>query len=266
MAGLQTMPVMIRDAVAVRVQVLQLTENLQRQDLEPLEEARGYKALMDVEDLSPPQLANRLHITAQHVRDRLRLLDDQVLADAVVRRQIAASVARAIQQLPDEQYAHFRARVQAGEHLRGSDLAQARAQLAARGYVNPRLDRRFTMSSPPEMNERDSRIVGLEEAHAGDMSSLMNTRARMLPTKPRGQVIADLMQTVFASESMQSELPARTRVPGVAVPLTVQRWHERAGRLEEDELTDLLLADLLRLHPHADLPGLRALLSARPGE
>jgi len=137
-AGLATLPVVIRDEEAGRVRVLQLVENLQRQDLSPLDEARGYQELMETEDLTPEAVARRLHVSGQRVRERLRLLADQVLADAVERGQISATVARDIMRLPDDEIACVRVRVLAGERLQSNDIAAARARLDAAGVTNPR--------------------------------------------------------------------------------------------------------------------------------
>jgi ParB/RepB/Spo0J family partition protein len=137
-AGLGMVPVVVRGAEQARIRVLQLIENLQRQNLSWLDEARAYQELIDTEGLTPPTLAAQLHISAQHVRDRLRVLADQVLADAVERRQISATAARDIKQLPDEEVMAFRNRVLAGERLQTNDVAAARARLAAAGVINPR--------------------------------------------------------------------------------------------------------------------------------
>jgi ParB/RepB/Spo0J family partition protein len=137
-AGLSTVPVVARSEESSRVRILQLVENLQRQDLSPIDEARAYQELIDLENLSPPMIAARLHLSAQHVRDRIRVLGDQVLADAVERRQISATAARDIMQLPDEEYTALRARVLNGEAIQSSDVATARGRLSATGIVNPR--------------------------------------------------------------------------------------------------------------------------------
>ncbi len=137
-AGLATVPVVARSEESSRVRILQLVENLQRQDLSPIDEARAYQELIDLENLSPPMIAARLHLSAQHVRDRLRVLSDQVLADAVERLQISATAARDIMQLPDDAYMAFRARVLNGETIQSSDVATARSNLSAAGIVNPR--------------------------------------------------------------------------------------------------------------------------------
>lgn len=137
-AGLATVPVVARGEESSRVRILQLVENLQRQDLSPIDEARAYQELIDIEKLSPPMIAARLHLSAQHVRDRLRVLSDQVLSDAVERQQISATAARDIMQLPDDAYMAFRERVLTGEAIQSSDVATARGRLSAAGIVNPR--------------------------------------------------------------------------------------------------------------------------------
>lgn len=139
--GLATVPVVVRGDEAARVRVIQLVENIQRQDLSPLDEARAYQELIDVEKLSPPTLAARLHISAQHVRDRLRLLGDQVLADAVERGRISGTTARDILQLPESERNALRVRVDSGEAVQYGDVAAVREQLAAAGVANPRRKR-----------------------------------------------------------------------------------------------------------------------------
>lgn len=137
-ASLAELPVVVRDENNMKVRVLQLVENVQRQDLSPMDEARAYQELLDLEGLSAPAVARRIHVSAQHVRDRLRLLRDQILADAVERHQIAASVAREIGKLPDEVADALRDDVQRGARLQLSDVGEARQRLAAAGIANPR--------------------------------------------------------------------------------------------------------------------------------
>jgi len=148
-AGIATLPIVVRGEEVARVRLLQLVENVQRQDLSMPDEARAYKELMDLEGLTPPALAARLHVSAQHVRDRLRVLSDPVLADAVERGQISATAAREITKLPDEEAALLRGRVAAGEAVETADVAESRARLAASGAVNPRRKSGHRAHTPP---------------------------------------------------------------------------------------------------------------------
>ena len=137
LAGLTHLPVFVRDEDGARIRVLQLIENLQRQDLNPIDEAHAFQELMDLERLSPVQLAGRLHISEQTVRDRLGLLKDVVLADAVRRRQVAASVVRDLQKLPGDIVRDFKGRIERGERVQGNDVLAVRLELEAAGRVNP---------------------------------------------------------------------------------------------------------------------------------
>lgn len=80
LAELPTVPVTIRDLTDEQVVDRQLIENLQREDLDPIEEAESLAAMLDLKnDEGAPRwtmasLAARLGKTAQHVADRIRML------------------------------------------------------------------------------------------------------------------------------------------------------------------------------------------------
>jgi len=137
-AGLERLPVVVRDTEGTALRLAQLVENLQRQDLAPLDEARAYKELMDADGLSAEALGARLHISGQQIRDRLLLLSDQVVADAVQREQVPATVASELLRLPDEARHELRGRVEAGETLQRSDVRAARTRAKDAGVVNPK--------------------------------------------------------------------------------------------------------------------------------
>jgi ParB family chromosome partitioning protein len=78
-AGLSEVPVMVRDLSPAQQQEIMLVENLQRQDLSPVEEARGYRRILD-EGQTNAQLARRIGVPTARINARLLLLklDDQV--------------------------------------------------------------------------------------------------------------------------------------------------------------------------------------------
>ena len=137
-AGLEHVPLVVRGAEGARLRILQLIENLQRQALSPLDEARAYQEILDTEGISPPALSARLSLSAQHIRDRLRLLADQVVSDAVARRQITIKASRYLLQLPDEELHRFKEQIQRGIEVTYADIQGVRARLEANGVVNPR--------------------------------------------------------------------------------------------------------------------------------
>ena len=74
MAGLDTVPVIIKDFDEKEVMEVALLENLQREDLNPVEEAMGYRALMDTFGMTQEQVAQRVGKSRSAVANALRLL------------------------------------------------------------------------------------------------------------------------------------------------------------------------------------------------
>src|SRR5207302_2048419 len=79
LAGLSEVPVVVRDLDAAQQQEIMLVENLQRQDLSPVEEARAYRRLLD-DGHTTAQLARRIGVPSARINARLVLLklDEQV--------------------------------------------------------------------------------------------------------------------------------------------------------------------------------------------
>ena len=82
MAGLSEVPVVIKDVSDAEAMELALIENLQREDLDPVEEAMGYRQLMDRCQLTQEQAAQKIGKSRSAVANSLRLLNlpEDVLA------------------------------------------------------------------------------------------------------------------------------------------------------------------------------------------
>src|SRR3954447_15106737 len=77
MAGLKAVPCVIHEGAMTESAILQdqVIENMLRQDLRPIEQARAYRKLMELESWSARQLARELHIPDASVARALALLD-----------------------------------------------------------------------------------------------------------------------------------------------------------------------------------------------
>ena len=80
-AGLKEIPVIIRDDNAQRNQEISLIENIQREDLNPIEKARGIRALMDDYQLTQQQIADILGKSRSSIANSVRILnlDERVI-------------------------------------------------------------------------------------------------------------------------------------------------------------------------------------------
>ena len=100
-AGLDQVPAVIIEADDRKVMELGLIENLQREDLNPVEEAQGYQVLMQDYGLTQEQVAQRMGKSRPAITNMLRLLalPEEVLA-LVEEEQLSAGHARAILAAP----------------------------------------------------------------------------------------------------------------------------------------------------------------------
>lgn len=102
MAGLENVPVMIKDTDDRTLMELALIENLQREDLNAVEEALGYKALIDEFELTQEEVANRMGKSRSAVTNALRLLSlSEAELEALRRGTISAGHARALLSVED---------------------------------------------------------------------------------------------------------------------------------------------------------------------
>jgi len=103
LAGLERVPVLVKEATPQQTLELALVENIQRADLNPLEEAGAYQQLVDEFGLTQEQVAQRVGRSRVTVTNSLRLLrlGDEIKA-ALQSRRISEGHARALLALSDE--------------------------------------------------------------------------------------------------------------------------------------------------------------------
>ncbi len=100
-AGLDRLPALVQGVSDARdVRILQLIANLQRQDLDPLEEAVAFRDLIRVRALSTRDAGALVGRSHMYVQRRLDLLFDERLADAVRAGRLNATTASEIKSLP----------------------------------------------------------------------------------------------------------------------------------------------------------------------
>ncbi|MBQ9769279.1 MAG: ParB/RepB/Spo0J family partition protein [Clostridia bacterium] len=106
-AGLRTVPVVIKEMDEKEAAEVALIENLQREDLNPVEEAMGYRSLMVSYGLTQEQVAERMGKSRSAVANALRLLDlTPSETEALKAGKISAGHARAL--LGAEKGSHLR--------------------------------------------------------------------------------------------------------------------------------------------------------------
>lgn len=104
LAGLKEIPAVVRDIDDKEVFQLALIENLQRSDLSPMEEAKGYRQLIDSQGLTQEGLAKILSKSRSAIANTLRLMDlPTVVQEMIEQGLLTAGHARAILAVPTEE-------------------------------------------------------------------------------------------------------------------------------------------------------------------
>ena len=103
MAGITEVPVIIRELGDTETMEIALIENLQREDLTPIEEALGYQLLIDEHGFSQEEVAQSVGKSRPAIANSLRLLKlPQSILDLISDGKISAGHARALLTLEDE--------------------------------------------------------------------------------------------------------------------------------------------------------------------
>lgn len=103
LAGLDELPVIIKDVNDEEMLALALIENLQRSDLNPVEEAKGYRQLIDASGMTQEALSKAVSKSRSAITNSLRLLDlPEVVQQMIFEGKLTAGHARAILAVPYE--------------------------------------------------------------------------------------------------------------------------------------------------------------------
>jgi ParB family chromosome partitioning protein len=185
-AGLATVPALIREAGDRDTLLLGLVENVAREDLSPVEEARGYALLLDEFELSLGDVAERVGRSKPAISNKTRLLElpDDVLA-MVERGELTEGHARAVLSVPDQADRRRLARkiVAQGLSVRAAERAArwsgARTKPRKKPAVDPFLAKRVR-DGLRALTGLDARIAaGKIELHYGDEHDLEDLAARL---------------------------------------------------------------------------------------
>jgi len=160
-ASLLTVPAVIREADDRDTLLLGLVENVARENLSPVEEARGYAVLLDEFELSLGDISERVGRSKPAISNKLRLLDlpDDVLA-MVERGELTEGHARAVLAVPDQVGRRKLARKIVAQGM--SVRAAERAARWAGARTKPRTKTPVDPALAARVKEGLRRLTGLE--------------------------------------------------------------------------------------------------------
>jgi ParB family chromosome partitioning protein len=182
MAGLERIPALVKDIEEDQAFALALIENIQREDLTPLEEALAFRRLIDEHGFTQKTLAETIGKARSTIANTLRLLE---LPDPVRRQladgQLTAGHARAVLSVPKRDQATF------AEHVINGQLTVRQAEAAAKPAAPaPESARRAAKAQRPRRpaTERGANLDHLEQR----LRESLHTRVCIVDRGGRGKV------------------------------------------------------------------------------
>ena len=190
LAGLDTVPVVIREAADSELLELALVENIQRADLNPIEEAMAYRRLTEEYALTQEEAARRVGKSRVSVANALRLLQlEGEIRRSLVGGEITEGHARALLGLPEG-----RGRVNAWREV-------VRRKLSVRdteGYV------RRTLTESPATSSSPGAVTARRDAAISDIEArlrrALSTRVTVQPQKKGARIMIEC----FSSEEFEN--------------------------------------------------------------
>lgn len=146
LAGLKKVPVRIKEADDMKVLELALIENLQRSDLNPIEEAYGYKRMMERGNRTQSEVASAVSKGRSTIANALRLLDlPEDAQQMLYEEKITAGHARAILAIPSD-----KGRAKLTEKLAKEKLSVREAESLARLIAGREKQKNNPVKKPPK--------------------------------------------------------------------------------------------------------------------
>lgn len=148
MAGLNEVPVIVREMDEQEVLEVALIENLQREDLNPIEEAAAIRALMDEHDLTQEDVASRLGKSRPAIANTLRLLAlPEKVQGLLLDGALQAGHARVLASIPDDELIIVTAQKAANEGWSVRETEKHVNELLESKKLNKRQPKRSNLSN-----------------------------------------------------------------------------------------------------------------------
>ena len=168
-AGLKKIPVIVKDYSDKEAMEISLIENIQREDLNPIEEAFAYKRLMEEYDLRQDEVAQRVSRSRAAIANSVRLLNlDQRVQDMVVSEMLTTGHARALLAITDPEVQYETAQKVFDEKMSVREVER----LVRKLQEGPRPEKK-----PPVSDTLMTVYAGMEEA----MKMSLGTKVTISP-------------------------------------------------------------------------------------
>ncbi len=157
MAQLTEIPAIIKDISTDKAKEIALIENLQREDLDPIEVAQGYKNLMESFNLTQDEISKKLSIPRSSVANSLRILNlPKLILEMVKEQHLSLGHAKVILSLQDEKM-----QIEVANQVKEKALSVRQCELLAKSLQTQQNKKPTTQSKPNIVKEIEIALSNL---------------------------------------------------------------------------------------------------------
>ncbi len=174
-AGLREIPAVVKDYTDEQIAEIALIENLQREDLNPIEEALGYKTLLEEFNLTQELIGKRIGKSRSAIANSLRLLSlEEQIQKLLVSGEISSGHARAILSLDENEL-----RLALSKRIIEDNLNVRQTEALAK-----QLQKKKPEKKSPKKSAYDIEI----EAIQNNLASQFGTKVKITHTEKKGKI------------------------------------------------------------------------------
>lgn len=187
--GLKELPVIVRDFDEQKAREISLIENLQREDLNAIEEAQAIKELMEAYDLTQEEIAKKLGKARPSIANAVRLLNlPESLQEAVKTGVLSAGHARALLAIPDK-----KTQLELATKAIDEGWSVRQIEKEVKYVLKPE-------TRPTKLTEQVKAKMSLEmRQFVDDMTRVFATKVRLMGNETKGRIMIDY----YTNEDLQ---------------------------------------------------------------
>ncbi|ANW97539.1 chromosome partitioning protein ParB [Thermoclostridium stercorarium subsp. thermolacticum DSM 2910] len=175
LAGLKTIPAIVKDLSSRETMEIALIENLQREDLNPIEEAEAYQKLMDEHGLTQEALSKLVGKSRAAIANSVRLLSlPDKIKDMLINEQLTPGHARALITVEDPER-----QIKLAEEIIEKDLSVRETEKLVNERKNEKKQKRKAAKDPT--------ILDIEEK----LKSILGTKVELRHNKNKGKIVIE---------------------------------------------------------------------------
>ena len=184
LAGLKSIPALVRDYTNAETSEIALIENLQREDLNPMEEARAYQSLMETFHLTQEDVSAKVGRSRSHIANFLRLLKlDAKVQDYVTNGVLTMGQARPLVALKSKKL-----QLEAAEYIQAHDLTARQCEALVKKIEE---DPACLREGPAKKSARPADAEAELRAAMEHLTNYFGTQVQIQRGKKKGKIVID---------------------------------------------------------------------------